>query len=108
MVENYKDLESRITTCLRDRKQRTIYFEEDADNFLIIGRKDIKQLCEIMIIEVCGNFDYSFDPIKIEQYKEVEKMIFGDNKVSSTKEEVLDREILVILSILNEQLKNKK
>ena len=107
MVESYKELVKRVTECLNDKKQRQIYYEEDAENFILIGQKDIKQFIEIMHIETCGNFDYDFKPVNIETYKIKEKELFGDNKISSTIEEVIEREVVVILTLMNEELSSK-
>ena len=108
MVENVKDLEMRLKQCIGDRNKRKIYFENDAENFLIIGKKDIKQLFTILSIEICDNIEYNFNNISVDQYKSSELILFGDNKISTTKDEVLDREILVILSLLYEQVQSDK
>lgn len=104
MVECYNDLVRRVSTCFSNKKQREIYFEEDAENYVLMGDHDILQLYEILTIEACGNFNYDFNKITLKEYLDVEKSILGNNKLSDTKEDALEREIYVILYILNAQL----
>lgn len=104
MVESLADLKKRISTCLVDKKQREIYYEEDAENFVLIGNKDLNMLYNIISIESCGNFDYDFKEFDIENYKMLEKEMFGTNQISQDKEEALNREIVIMLKILDTQL----
>ncbi len=104
MVENINDLKKRISTCMDNQKQREIYYEEDAENFVLIGNKDLNTLYNIILIESCGNFDYDFKDFDLNKYHALEKEVFGNNLISVTKEDALNREIYIMLKMLNSQL----
>ncbi len=104
MVENLNDLKKRISSCISNEKQREIYYEEDAENFVLIGNKDLDTLYNIISIESCGNFDFDFKAFDKDTYYVLENEIFGNNKISVNKEDALNREIYIILKMLSNQL----